>query len=453
MHMFDIGKSIKAFVSDKAKLKKLLLIGGPVIAAAVCIVLVVTLQNPAAVTGEAIPSDGEAISNEEPYEEKDLFSNAIATGEYAGTILEKTRDAGIQYVKDTLFIGDSNTAGMINNSNTTNISMNNGIGIVSMGISHVLTLNCVQFQGMPAITIPEAVKILQPRRVVITFGTNDYYMKPDKFAETYGKAIDAIKKAYPQTDIIIGSIFPITSNCSYFTVSMPTIEKFNLELIKLAQEKNLQFLNWSEVLKDPKTGYCQPAYMAGDGVHLSKKGLEQISEYFRTHMLDTEDLRPKPLNPIPQRLPNPPGLLGVGVGGDDKKEEEPAVVVGPVTVTFVASSGGLVNGQAAVTFEALPGATVGPVSATPLTGYNFVKWSGGGPSFTVPANATAGQSFVITAIFEKPGGNITDPGTGDPDPEDPPPGPGPGTEDPPPGPGPGTEDPGGGSGGTEDTNT
>ena len=390
------------------QIKLLCLVGGAVCAVALCLILGTAMQNPA--SGASI--DDPDPSNDSPeasYEDNDLFASALSSGEFSSTVLEETEDAGVDYVLDTLFIGDSNTAGMINYSSITNVSMNNGIGIVSMGISHVISLRCVKFRGMEAITVPEAVKILQPRRIVINFGTNDYYMSPEKYAENYNKALDAIQAAYPYSDIIIASIFPITANCSYYTVTMPIVEKFNLELVKLAQERGLKFLNWSEVLKDPATGFCKPEYMAGDGVHLSKSGMEQIANYFRTHSLDSEDKRPKPLQPIPAREPTPPGLLGSGPRTPVEEPppvetSEPATEQILVTVTFVSGGGGSLSGT--TSFTVGPGATVS-VSPVPDSGYVLV----GPTSFTVPANATQGQSFTVTVAFAPDAGNSGDPGT------------------------------------------
>jgi len=396
-----ILQNIKKFFENK-KHRKILTIGGPIIAAAVCVVLVFVLQSPSASGVEApdIVDLEVGAEDESPQNDNDLFANALASGEFDDTVLGLTADAGVSYVKDTVFIGDSNTAGMIQSTNVTNVSLTNGIGVVSMGISHVTSLKCAKFSGMSAVTVPEAVKIMQPRRIVINFGTNDYYMKPEKFAETYSKAIDAIKEAYPYSDIIIGSIFPITYNCSYLTVSMPTIEKFNFELVKLAKEKDLHFLNWSEALKDPVDGFCRPEYMAGDGVHLSKKGMEKIFEYFRTHKLDSEDKRPKPLKPVPAREPNPFGLLGVGLS-TESDEPEP-LIENLVTVSVYAGVGGSVTGGG--TFTVAPGSTVGPFTAQASPGYVFIGWEGVGGgatiSYTVPTDAAPGSSFAIVAIFE-----------------------------------------------------
>ena len=404
--MSKMKESLKAFGSDKKKQKMLLLIGCPILVVIICIGLYFTINTPEPIVPVIEETGSEMIEAPEPYEEKDLFANALSTGEFDETILGETKEAGVSYVTDTLFIGDSNTAGMINHSATTNVSLKNGIGVVSMGISHVKSLHCAKFQGMSAVTMLDAIKIMQPRRIVITFGTNDYYMKPEKFAETYKGVLDAIEEAYPYTDIIIGSIFPITANCSYGTVSMSTIEKFNLELIKLAQEKGVRFLNWSEALKDASSGYCKPEYMAGDGVHLSKKGMEQIFKYFRTHELDTEDKRPKPLKDVPAREPNPPGLLGVGLNNNNNKEKETEVeevVPNLVTVAFGAGEGGSVS---AGSMQVAPGATVG-ATASAMEGYRFVGWVGavssGSPSvsFTVPAGAAPGEYYAISAVFEK----------------------------------------------------
>jgi len=406
-----IPSVVRDYLSGKKRLTpkqtRGLMVGGTIVAGAVCIGLLVYFQNQPLVSADSdVPlAAPAALITDEEYVENDLFASALSSGEYASTVLEKTVDAGVEYVKETLFIGDSNTAGMLNHSATTNVTMDNGIGIVSMGIAHVTSLRCVKFSGMGAVAVPEAIQIMQPRRIVITYGTNDFYMSPEQYAETYIAALDAIKSAYPYSDIIIGSIFPITSNCSYYTVSMPVIEKFNVELVKIAQEKNVRFLNWSEALKDPVTGFCKPEYMAGDGVHLSSKGMQEIFDYFRTHKLDGEDKRPKPLNPIPYREATPAGLLGSGPR-TPVEEQEPAAEQdqsGLVTVTFAAGAGGSVSGGS---FSVAPGATAGPVTAQPNKGYVFVGWTGAASSssptisFTVPASASPGQSFVITALFE-----------------------------------------------------
>lgn len=57
-----------------------------------------------------------------------------------GTIPPETADAGRSYVDETLFIGDSNTARYLlyaNETGTAFTSLNNNIGVVSMGVGSI----------------------------------------------------------------------------------------------------------------------------------------------------------------------------------------------------------------------------------------------------------------------------------------------------------------------------
>ena len=95
----------------------------------------------------------------------DPEKNVLEVDKYVGTILPATEDAGEKYVDETLFIGDSNTYRYMTYAHTT---LKNTIGVVGMGLQDALTLECVKFKGYSErITIPEAVKVMQPKRIVI----------------------------------------------------------------------------------------------------------------------------------------------------------------------------------------------------------------------------------------------------------------------------------------------
>ena len=64
---------------------------------------------------------------------------------------------------------------------------------------------CVKFSGYGSyVTMPQAVALMQPRRVLVTFGTND--LSPNysaaSFTENYRAGLQAIADAYPAADII-----------------------------------------------------------------------------------------------------------------------------------------------------------------------------------------------------------------------------------------------------------
>ncbi len=218
----------------------------------------------------------------------DKDADKIDETKYAETILGESEDAGQEYIDETLFIGDSNTARMMSYGFTT---LDNDIGIISMGIQMgALTKACVYFKGYSnPVTIPEAVKIMQPRRIIITFGTNNTIgWTAETLVQQYKTALEKIHDAYPYADIIINSIPPVHQYRDNPNITMQTIDKFNLALADMAQELGYKFLNSAEVLKDEKTGFAKWDYTISDGIHLNKDAMEAMFTYFRTHSYITE---------------------------------------------------------------------------------------------------------------------------------------------------------------------
>ncbi len=276
----------------KSAVNKLIVIGSSaaVVAIAACAVLLTGGKGPAVKPGVVDPADDVPVTDYE-FVDKD---------EYSGVLLEKTEDAGSEYIDETLFIGDSNTA-RINLYGF--LTLKNVIGVESMGIQGVTSQKCVYFEGYSEpVTIPEAVKLMQPQRIVICFGTNNLsYGSADNFITEYKNALNAVKEAYGYADIIIAAIPPVGKNAA---VRQQDADEYNVRLVELAKSEGLTFLNISEALKGAD-GYIKSEYIIEDGIHISRSGFQLLGRYFRTHAHITEDRRPKPLNDIPTRKPAP----------------------------------------------------------------------------------------------------------------------------------------------------
>ena len=238
----------------------------------------------------------------------DKNREALDVEQLGNTILARTEDAGQEYIDSTLFIGDSNTVRSMAYGHTT---WDNVVAAVSMGVQHITSLEMTYFEGYAnPVTVPEAVKIIQPQRIIITYGTNNTVgYSVDNFISMYKEGLDAIHEAYPYADIIINAIPPIDKERENLTVTMQTIDKFNKALSEMAQEEGYKFLNSSEALKDEDTGFAKKDYTIGDGIHLSKLGMDALFEYIRTHAHITEDTRPKPLKEVPERKETPTGII------------------------------------------------------------------------------------------------------------------------------------------------
>ena len=151
-------------------------------------------------------------------------------------------------------------------------------------------------------TMPQAVAKLQPRRVILTFGTNDLNpgYKAADFVKNYQTGIEAIVTAYPSVDIIVNAIPPIGQQHSNQSLTQTQVDEYNKALVEMCQEKDWKFLNSAEVLKDSVTGYAKSGYVeTSDGIHLTRTAMDALFNYIRTHSYITEDDRPA-LTTIPK---------------------------------------------------------------------------------------------------------------------------------------------------------
>lgn len=338
----------------------------------------------------------------------DKDQEALDVEQLGNTILAVTEDAGQEYIDNTLFIGDSNTVRSQVYGHTT---WDNVVAAVSMGVQHIPSLKMTYFKGFDdAVTVPEAVKIIQPQRIIITYGTNNTIgYEVEDFIKMYKDGLDAIKNAYPYADIIINSIPPIDKERENLAITMQTIDKMNKALSELAKEEGYKFINSAEVLKDEETGFAKKDYTIGDGVHLSKLGMDAMFEYFRTHAYITEDTRPKPLKDVPEREETPTGVI----------ENDPIAVRGTrIKIVFKSSDSELGKIEGEVEQKIKRTITSQAVKAVPVTenGGVFTGWSCSyeglssttedSVTFTVPKVDDDVTEIVITANFAKVGLSI-----------------------------------------------
>lgn len=371
----------------------------------ICVALGVHMSN--AVFGR----EGNAEQDPSQTEQTDENYNGgeeIDTSKFEGTVLPKTEDAGEQYIEETLFVGDSNTVRYMSYGFA---SLENAIGVISMSAKQITSLPCVNFKSNSSlITVDKALPIMQPKRVLFGFGTNDLTGGTKNYIESYEKAIKKCYDAYPYFDVVVTAIPPVDKYRDYPAITMQNIDKFNAALVDMCEKNGWKFLNTSEVLKDKATGFAKKDYTVYDGLHLSKEGVSALFEYIRTHAYETEDRRPKPLKEVPKRGETPPDLITK----DPLKPDGPhptataATTASPETITvhFTSSEGGKIQGE--LEQQVAIAANCKEVEAVPDQGYVFEGWSctigrldpkNPKLQFTVPGNAT--EAITVKAQFVK----------------------------------------------------
>ena len=348
-------------------------------------------------------------------------------------LLTETADAGTDYLNDTLFLGDSNTVRLYNNGL---ISLQQFCAKEGIGTHAALNEGIVTFKkDSNHYTIPQAVAMMKPRRVVMTFGTNDTGMEVPDFIAHYTALIQAIQQSYPYTDIIVNTVPPVPADHSnYPHMDQAKIDDFNMALLDLCEQLGVRFLNSAEALKG-SDGYGIADYYTSGDIHLKSAGLKAVLNYLRTHALQTEDRRPD-TNNIPTRtmeyVSNPSSAVAApsseAVSSSESQAESASSSESSSSEStseekkFEAryrvdkNGGGTLSvgndtGNSSVTYTVTDPDKSITVTAVPAEGHVFVKWSDGLTSKT-RTDTDFKQNLDVTAVFGTASVHITSEGKG-----------------------------------------
>ena len=379
---------------------------------------------------EPAPSVSESVA--------DPTSGGDLSGHYqidnaSTALLTETADAGTDYLNDTLFLGDSNTVRLYNNGL---ISLQQFCAKEGIGTQVALNEGIVTFKkDSNHYTIPQAVAMMKPRRVVMTFGTNDTGMEVSDFIAHYTALIQAIQQSYPYTDIIVNTVPPVPADHSnYPHMDQAKIDDFNMALLDLCEQLGVRFLNSAEALKG-SDGYGIADYYTSGDIHLKSAGLKAVLNYLRTHALQTEDRRPD-TNNLPTRtmeyVSNPSSAVAApsseAVSSSESQAESASSSESSSSEStsenkkFEAryrvdkNGGGTLSvgndtGNSSVTYTVTDPDKSITVTAVPAEGHVFVKWSDGLTSKT-RTDTDFKQNLDVTAVFGTASVHITSEGKG-----------------------------------------
>lgn len=379
---------------------------------------------------EPAPSVSESVADPTPGED---LSGHYQIDNASTALLTETADAGTDYLNDTLFLGDSNTVRLYNNGL---ISLQQFCAKEGIGTQVALNEGIVTFKkDSNHYTIPQAVAMMKPRRVVMTFGTNDTGMEVPDFIAHYTALIQAIQQSYPYTDIIVNTVPPVPADHSnYPHMDQAKIDDFNMALLDLCEQLGVRFLNSAEALKG-SDGYGVADYYTSGDIHLKSAGLKAVLNYLRTHALQTEDRRPD-TNNIPTRtmeyVSNPSSAVAApsseavsssesqaesasssesssseSTSGDKKYEARYRVDKNGGGTLSVGND----TGNSSVTYTVTDPDKSITVTAVPAEGHVFVKWSDGLTSKT-RTDTDFKQNLDVTAVFGTASVHITSEGKG-----------------------------------------
>lgn len=404
----------------------------------VCVLCVLAVLLTFGITTTLLKKGGEEPAPSVSESVADPTSGGDLSGHYqidnaSTALLTETADAGTDYLNDTLFLGDSNTVRLYNNGL---ISLQQFCAKEGIGTQVALNEGIVTFKkDSNHYTIPQAVAMMKPRRVVMTFGTNDTGMEVPDFIAHYTALIQAIQQSYPYTDIIVNTVPPVPADHSnYPHMDQAKIDDFNMALLEMCEQLGVRFLNSAEALKG-SDGYGIADYYTSGDIHLKSAGLKAVLNYLRTHALQTEDRRPD-TNNIPTRtmeyVSNPSSAVAAPSSEAVSSSESQAESASSSESSSSESTsedkkyearyrvdkngGGTLSvgndtGNSSVTYTVTDPDKSITVTAVPAEGHVFVKWSDGLTSKT-RTDTDFKQNLDVTAVFGTASVHITSEGKG-----------------------------------------
>ncbi len=210
--------------------------------------------------------------------------------------LPLSADMGKDYIDSFIFIGESTTyhlksRGVLSGGKDTRQVWAPESGTLNLDTTTPCAKIVFPDTG-EQMTFSQAAQIKKPSAIIFTFGLNGAVGKvkrgEDFFADCYLALIEEIKKASPDTVIILQSCFPIAADMdmSNYTVDTAALRDcillINTWSERLCEREGFYYLNTAEVMCD-NDGFLKDEFDVGDGHHLTALAYKAILEYIRTH--------------------------------------------------------------------------------------------------------------------------------------------------------------------------
>lgn len=186
------------------------------------------------------------------------------------------------YFNSCAFVGDSLSVGL---SAYNILSSDKVIASIGLNISKIGTEKFATSYGK--VNALEALKKRNPANIYIMLGSNGIaWMSNQSMMSNYISFIDEIKKALPKSKIYILSIPPVTENrekAAENPIKNSAIDAYNSELLKMANSKNVYFVDINTALKN-NLGKLDVAKAEKDGMHFKKATYSIMIDYILSHI-------------------------------------------------------------------------------------------------------------------------------------------------------------------------
>lgn len=202
-------------------------------------------------------------------EDKKVQENKNEVNKFEKKSVEKS------YFDDALFIGDSRTVGISEYGN-----LNNATFFANTGMSVYNVLDkVVSVPRVGKLNLEQLLKSKQFGKVYIMLGINELGYNMDKSIEKYKKLVEYVKNNQSSSIIYIQANLHVTSKKANEdkVFNNTNINKFNTEISKIADNKNIFYIDVNEKFDD-ENGNLNSEYTS-DNIHIYAKYYKEWSNW------------------------------------------------------------------------------------------------------------------------------------------------------------------------------
>ena len=225
-------------------------------------------------------SKNDSSSKEEPPQDS---SSQVAQGPLKNPVPQSAK-VELSYFDNCAFVGDSLSVGL---SAYNILTTDKVIASIGLNISKIGTEKFSTAYGK--VTALDALIKKNPANIYIMLGSNGIaWMSNESMITNYSSFIDEIKKALPQSKIYILSIPPVTENrenAAENPIKNSSIDTYNSELLKMANSKNVYFVDINTALKN-NLGKLDADKAEKDGMHFKKATYSIMIDYILSHIAE-----------------------------------------------------------------------------------------------------------------------------------------------------------------------
>ena len=240
----------------------------------------------------AVSLERNAIAFEEDFEE--LFNQEEDAATYQ---IEESVPAGVNYLNDALFIGDSLTLTLDIWEYPSGLKGTSDICAYKSVTPQQFVNNAVteDSEGKEVHIWDEVLSHKDDEKIFILLGANSLAVNDNEtLMKNYGTLLDLVAEEFEGKTIVVQGMLPVTESASDKIVTMTNgrIRELNVRIAKMAKEKGLFYLDlYSGFMNE--NGNLPYEFAQEDGIHLNARGTGKWVEYILKHIPPMKEINEK----------------------------------------------------------------------------------------------------------------------------------------------------------------